>query len=41
MVFSVYNFYGIKSPERRLSYQLCANVVGDKMKDGAIHIMTS
>ena len=28
LVFSVYNHFGIKTPERRLSYQKCANVVG-------------
>jgi hypothetical protein len=32
LVFSVYNYYGIKTPARRLSFQSCANVVGEKMK---------
>lgn len=39
-MFSVYNYYGIKTPEKRLSYQNCANVVGEKLKEGLLHIMT-
>lgn len=41
MLFSVYNYYGIKTPEKRLSYQQCANVVGDKMRESALHILTA
>ena len=32
LVFSVYNYYGIKTPQKRLSYQMCSNVVGEKLK---------
>ena len=28
LVFSVYNYYGIKTPEKRLSFQQCSNVAG-------------
>lgn len=41
LVFSVYNYYGIKTPSRRVSFQSCSNVVGEKMKEGALHVMTS
>jgi len=32
MVFAVYNYFGIKTPDKRLSFQTCSNVVGDKLK---------
>lgn len=36
----MYNYYGIKTPEKRLSYQICSNVVGEKLKEGLLHILT-
>jgi hypothetical protein len=40
LVFSVYNYYGIKTPEKRLTFQMCSNVSGEKAKDGLLHVLT-
>jgi hypothetical protein len=31
----------VKTVERRLSYQKCCNVIGEKVRDGGLHVMTS
>ena len=40
LVFSVYNYYGIKTPEKRMSFQSCSNVNGEKTKEGLLHVLT-
>ena len=36
----MYNYFGIKTAEKRLSYQICSNVIGDKLKEALMHVMT-
>lgn len=39
-MFSVYNFFGIKTAEKIVSFQHCGNVVADKVKEACFHVMT-
>lgn len=46
MVLSVYGYFGIKSPEKRLSYQSCSNIQAQeksfkKTKEALVHVMSS
>jgi hypothetical protein len=41
MVFAVYNFFGIKTPEKRLAFVQCANVMDkiSSVSSGMYHVM--
>jgi hypothetical protein len=42
-VFAVYNFFGIKTPEKRVAFLQCSNVLGEKINvsSSALHHVLS